>query len=176
MSNETKKTSVHADLAKLEGQIIFNKWVAWILVGLGGIAAGWGLWIFRNDLSSKTDLSSIGSYFQGAVGSLWALAGLMFIYVAFLGQKQQLLLQREAMEFQKTQFDQEQADKAIAALEQSNELLPSGVRFQRPERGAAQADDGSAASFSIDPSDVGAMGFYERGNFGLQANRTHGRL
>jgi hypothetical protein len=129
MSNETKKTSVHADLEKLEGQITFNKRVAWILVGLGGLALGYGLWIFRNDLSSENSLSSIGSYFQGAVGSLWALAGLMFIYVAFLGQKQQLLLQREAMEQQEIQFKQEQANKINESFAQAEELQRQRHQF-----------------------------------------------
>lgn len=102
------KSSVHTELGQLDSRIAFNKRVAWLLVVAGGLAAIWGLWVFRKDLSSETNLSLLGSYFQGAVGSLWALAGLMFIYVAFLGQKQQLLLQREEMEGQETQFQLQQ--------------------------------------------------------------------
>lgn len=71
------------------------------------LAAVWGLWVFHCDSNGSSlleKLSAVGSYFQGAVGSLWALAGLMFIYVAFLGQKQQLLLQRQEMKEQEGQF------------------------------------------------------------------------
>jgi hypothetical protein len=102
------KQSVHEELGQLDSRIAFNKRVAWLLVIGGGLAAVWGLWVFRKDLSSEGNLSSLGSYLQGAVGSLWALAGLMFIYVAFLGQKQQLLLQREEMEGQEIQFQLQQ--------------------------------------------------------------------
>jgi hypothetical protein len=58
----------------------------------------------------------------------------------------------------------------------SGALLPSGVRFQRPERGCDEPHGGRAGSFSIDSPNVGAMGFHECGNAGLQTNRTHGRL
>jgi hypothetical protein len=111
MSNETQKTSIQIDLGELESRITWGKRFAWFLVVCGAIAAAWGLYIIYND---KTDslflekLSFVGSFFQGAVGSLWALAGLMFIYVAFLGQKQQLLLQREEMEGQEKQFQSQQ--------------------------------------------------------------------
>lgn len=131
MAEGNSKSSIHTELGKLEGSITFNKRMAWFFVVLGGLAAIWGLWIYRSDLSSETNLSSLGSYFQGAVGSLWALAGLMFIYVAFLGQKQQLLLQREAMEQQKAQFDQEQNE-----LEQQREqflLQQESIRQQNFE-------------------------------------------
>jgi hypothetical protein len=111
MSNEAQKTYIQTELGNLESRIIWSKRFAWWLVIGGGIAAGWGLWVFYHDSngsSSLEKLSAVGSYFQGAIGSLWTLAGLMFIYVAFLGQKQQLLLQREEMEGQEEQFQLQQ--------------------------------------------------------------------
>jgi len=129
MAEGNSKSSIHVDLEKLEGSITFNKWVAWILVGLGVLAAIWGLVVFQKDLSSEADLSSLGSYFQGSVGSLWALAGLMFIYVAFLGQKQQLLLQREAMDQQKKQFELEQNNKINEMFAQNEEMQRQRQQF-----------------------------------------------
>ena len=111
MTAEDKKTSVHAEIQKLETRISFNKGIAWVFVGAGVLAAIVGFCVFYHDTKDSSlleRLSFYGSYLQGAVGSLWALAGLMFIYVAFLGQKQQLLLQREEMEGQETQFKLQQ--------------------------------------------------------------------
>jgi hypothetical protein len=48
------------------------------------------------------------SFFQGTVASIWALAGLLFIYVAFLGQKQQNLQQYADSLDQQRQFDLQQ--------------------------------------------------------------------
>lgn len=107
MPNGSPKITIHAELENLESRIAWGKRFAWFLVICGAIAAAWGLCVFYHDTTDSSfleKLSAVGSYFQGAVGSLWALAGLMFIYVAFLGQKQQLLLQRQEMEGQEEQF------------------------------------------------------------------------
>jgi hypothetical protein len=107
MSNGPQKITIHAELENLESRITWGKRFAWFLVICGAIAAAWGLCVFYHDTTDSSfleKLSAVGSYFQGAVGSLWALAGLMFIYVAFLGQRQQMLLQREEMEGQEKQF------------------------------------------------------------------------
>lgn len=39
-------------------------------------------------------LNLLGDFMSGTVASIWSLAGLFFIYIAFLGQKQQLLNQQ----------------------------------------------------------------------------------
>ncbi len=44
-------------------------------------------------------LNDFGTFVGGTVASLWSLAGLFFIYVAFLGQKQQLILQQLEIKF-----------------------------------------------------------------------------
>lgn len=44
--------------------------------------------------SNKFGLNLLGDFYGGSVASIWSLAGLFFIYVAFLGQKQQILNQQ----------------------------------------------------------------------------------
>jgi len=88
-------------------------------VALGFIPAIWGLWQFIHLAKSPhtlNDLGDLGSYFQGAVGSLWALAGLMFIYVAFLGQMLQLVKQDEELEAQKRNFALQQFENGFFQL------------------------------------------------------------
>lgn len=73
----------------LDAEIAFYRRMAWRIVFVGFASAGWGIYKLYNDLAA------LGSYLQGASGSLFALAGLIFIYVAFLGQKQQVIIQNE---------------------------------------------------------------------------------
>lgn len=63
-----------------------------VLTGL--VIALIGLLIFLCSDSKNYSLNLLGDFYGGTVASLWSLAGLFFIYVAFLGQKQQLLNQQ----------------------------------------------------------------------------------
>jgi hypothetical protein len=143
MSNESPKITIHAELENLESRIAWGKRFAWFLVICGAIAAAWGLCVFYHDTTDSSfleKLSAVGSYFQGAVGSLWALAGLMFIYVAFLGQKQQMLLQREEMEGQEEQFRLQQESIARQGFESAFFQL---LTFHNQNVSQMRADAGS---------------------------------
>ena len=97
--------------ADLERKISFCTSVAWLCVMLGAAAALAGFLVFLGKDEPGTwlaKLSLLGSYLQGAVASIWSLAGLLFIYVAFLGQRQQLLGQDLELQHQKQQFEAQQ--------------------------------------------------------------------
>jgi hypothetical protein len=80
--------------------------VAWTLVIIGFIIGAAGVWEVYCDTGkfSLSNLSSLGSYLQGTVASVWSLAGFLLIYVTFLAQKRQLLQQDAELEDQKKQF------------------------------------------------------------------------
>lgn len=82
-------------VSKLESSIkTYTNW-AWTFVGIGFLIGVFGLIIFVcRGQDSDYSLSLLGDFYGGTVASLWSLAGLFFIYVAFLGQKQQLLNQQ----------------------------------------------------------------------------------
>jgi hypothetical protein len=92
-----------------EGKIKVFTAVAWFCVILGFLAIIPGVCRLVSDSHAAksqiklSDLSSFGSYLQGAVQSLWSLAAFLFIYVAFLGQKQQLKLQSEQFDIEQRQ-------------------------------------------------------------------------
>lgn len=73
-----------------------TKWpivLAWLFVGAG-------LVLFVHGLVSQWPIeepNEFGDYVGGAVGSIWALAGLLFIYAAFRGQMAQLRLQQKEL-------------------------------------------------------------------------------
>lgn len=64
---------------------------AWILVGIG---VGIGLYGIFLSAVPAYGLGEIGEFVGGTAGSLWALAGLFFIYAAFVGQQEELVYQR----------------------------------------------------------------------------------
>jgi len=104
--------------------------VAWICVIVGFLVAVPGVWLFWREMHGGTgtasplgNLSSLGSYLQGAVQSLWSLAAFLFIYVAFLGQKQQLKLQSE-------QFEIEQRRQEEQIKQQQGELEDQRLQFK----------------------------------------------
>lgn len=80
--------------------------VAWVFVFVGFLAAGYGIYKCFKDSQGfgLNNLGLIGSFFQGSVASIWSLAGLMFIYVAFLEQRKQVTQQDAELEAQKQQF------------------------------------------------------------------------
>lgn len=91
-NEERKKTS---EELKLEADISkFTKW-GWgfVIVGILFFIVGWVPFLYETEYG----FNELGSYLGGTVGSLWALAGLFFIYVAFLGQKVEMLYQREEL-------------------------------------------------------------------------------
>mgnify|MGYP005749776779 CR=1 FL=1 len=92
---EQRQSEIGSDLSDLESKIsYYTKW-AWGFVWAGIVL---GLLSIPYFISFNTDkgfaFNLLGDFLGGSVASLWALAGLYFIYVAFLGQKQQLLNQQ----------------------------------------------------------------------------------
>jgi hypothetical protein len=84
------------DYKKLEWEIKQFKWIAsaLVIVGLFAFAIGAGSVLMTGE--SKW-AQSLGDFSGGVVASFWSLAGIMLVYIAFIGQKQQLMLQEEEL-------------------------------------------------------------------------------
>lgn len=92
---DIKKQLLEPLINELESKVKkFTNW-AWTFVYIGIAIFIFGIcnYIFPNILEKLT-LNELGDFFAGSVASTWSLAGLFFIYVAFLGQKQQLVNQQ----------------------------------------------------------------------------------
>jgi hypothetical protein len=95
-SNRINKKSYknQIQIESLEKQIKkFSGW-AWGFVIGGFIVGVIGVLSYFCGEIKEYNLNLLGDFFGGTVASLWSLAGLFFIYVAFLGQRQQLLHQQ----------------------------------------------------------------------------------
>lgn len=92
---ETDRNAVTlAQLGGIELQIRYFSLGAFLLVMSG---VGIGVWATYQFTLSADDLSKLGDFFAGTVAALWSLAGLLLIYVAFLGQRRQILHQEEEL-------------------------------------------------------------------------------
>src|SRR5689334_18875424 len=88
-----RQQRIEKRLERIEGLTVNCIDGACALVGLGFMAGLWAYLTFRNHLITLEEFGAFGSYLQGAVGSLWSLAWVLFIFAAFLAQKQQLIQQ-----------------------------------------------------------------------------------
>lgn len=86
----------------VQRKITLFSWIAWIAVIVGFLLFVIGGYFFFNpSCSIQLSLNELGDYLAGAVGGFWALAGLFFIYVAFLGQMLQLRTQKLELKYSK---------------------------------------------------------------------------
>jgi len=92
---ENRQIEIDKELNQLIIQIKkYTDW-AWRFVWFGaGIALLSIIVFYCKNTELGFGLNLLGDFMSGTVASIWSLAGLFFIYVAFLGQKQQLLNQQ----------------------------------------------------------------------------------
>lgn len=99
---ELDQNRVSKEIDQIDEKIdLFNK-IGWGLIYLGVIIALSGLVIILN--KSQIKLSEIGDFMGGTVATCWSLSGLFFIYVAFLGQQKQMLLQNLDIKFNRIEL------------------------------------------------------------------------
>lgn len=74
--------------------------IAWLLVAIGIVFFLFGFvdtfYFYDQEI---IELNHLGDYVGGVVASLWSLAGLLFIYIAFLGQREQIINQQLELRF-----------------------------------------------------------------------------
>lgn len=90
-----KNDEYNEQILKLDKDIKTYTCWAWSFVVGGFIVGILGVFLYCTRCSNESfGLNLLGDFYGGSVASIWSLAGLFFIYVAFLGQKQQLLNQQ----------------------------------------------------------------------------------
>ncbi|MEL7249909.1 MAG: hypothetical protein AAFY76_26505 [Cyanobacteria bacterium J06649_11] len=119
--NKVRETK---EYRRLEEEITAFKRIAWGLVVVGGFALAAGLGALLSGQHSW--IQAAGDFSGGLVASFWSLAGIMFVYIAFLGQRQQLMLQEEELRLSR---------KELAATRK--ELKGQKVQLQEQSKTAA---------------------------------------
>ena len=92
---EERENKIGTELSTLDAQIKKYIFWAWGFVIGGGIVSVFAIaWYLCRNAEKGFGINQLGDFMAGTVAALWSLAGLFFIYIAFLGQKQQLLNQQ----------------------------------------------------------------------------------
>lgn len=115
---EIRQRKIESELEGLAKKIKkFTSW-AWVFVWFGVAIGALSIIIFyfKNN-EGGFGLNLLGDFMSGTVASIWSLAGLFFIYVAFLGQKQQLLNQQLEIMFSQLEVKYTRLELAGQKLE-----------------------------------------------------------
>jgi Putative phage abortive infection protein len=107
MSTELTNPELMDQEKRLKTQIWWCLRIAWacVLVGIMTVLYGVVYYYYRPHVGGDLNaLGTLGSYLQGATGSCFALAGILLIYVAFLGQRLQLICQQGELKHQREQL------------------------------------------------------------------------
>jgi hypothetical protein len=92
-------------------KLIISTWGAYVCVVLGiavAIPPVVILYHEKVDRFTLSNFSSLGSYWQGSVASLFSLGAFLLIYATFLAQQKQIAQQDQELEDQKHQFQLQQ--------------------------------------------------------------------
>lgn len=100
----------------LEQQITLFTWFAFILVAGASVASTIGI---CHAVCGILTLGELGNYLSGAVGAPFSLAGLLFVYIAFLGQKRQSLTQDKQIAQTTHQLTIDRLDTELLNIEQT---------------------------------------------------------
>jgi hypothetical protein len=101
---------------------------ALLLVAIGGFEWRQGYEaFFGTGKPTLGDWGNYGSFLQGTTATLWSLAGLLIIFVAFLAQKQQLTLQQR-------QFEQQSFENHFFQLLSLHNSIVEDIREKDDER------------------------------------------
>ncbi len=119
---KTKKKRIKSQVKKLKKDIKLYTGVAWFLVVLGLLILFIStIYFFRienlKEPNNDFNLNELGDFLSGSVAAIWSLAGLLFVYVAFLGQKQQLLQQQLEILFNQFELKQNRLELKNQRLE-----------------------------------------------------------
>ncbi len=101
--------------------------IAWFLIGLGVAISIFGIYQFCNS-EPQMGMHELGDFIGGTAGSIWALAGLLFIYVAFLGQKEQMQNQQVEMKMQREELALAREEYAGQRKQMEEQSLTSALQ------------------------------------------------
>jgi hypothetical protein len=91
---EKEELELSHQVKALDKKITVFNYIGWIAIILGVILGIVGvIYLLNKQGLDDLKLNELGDFLGGTVASMWSLAGLFFIYVAFLGQQKQMLLQ-----------------------------------------------------------------------------------
>lgn len=123
---EQHRRATEGSKRKLRRNREFATVLAFALGVLGVIIYSWAVL----DIGKAGTLSSLGDFIAGTVGPLWALAGVLLVYVAFLGQQQQALAQEQQILDTQRDARRQQFESAFFQLLNLHNEIVHGLRVE----------------------------------------------
>lgn len=107
---------------KLDNYIKWLKWISLVLVIMGFSC----IFVvqYQNTYVHPMQWNEVGDFLGGTMVGIWSLAGLILIYVAFLGQKQQMIYQQQELKLNRDDLELNRQE-----IQQTNTTL----KLQRKE-------------------------------------------
>ncbi|RJE71495.1 putative phage abortive infection protein [Reichenbachiella sp. MSK19-1] len=129
---QERQLHIETEINELSSNIKkYTNW-AWIFVWIGAAVSLFALLFYLcKNTESGFGLNLLGDFMAGTVASIWSLAGLFFIYVAFLGQKQQLLNQQ--LEIMYSQLEVKYTRLELAGQKEEMAIQNSTLKQQKTE-------------------------------------------
>ncbi|HEU0055193.1 MAG TPA: putative phage abortive infection protein [Longimicrobium sp.] len=116
---------MRAEISALESQ---SRWLIRVSICVLVLGAGIATWAIFWFALTPDDLDRLGSFLSGTVVGMWSLAGVLLVYVAFLGQRRQILNQEE--EIRLNRLELKATRKELAGQRVQLELQNSIFRAQ----------------------------------------------
>ncbi|WP_114747929.1 hypothetical protein [Pleomorphovibrio marinus] len=91
------KKDLEPERIKLENSITLYKRLAWVAIGVACLSILFLIGINFFVASDYLTLNETGTYIGGVAGALFGLAGVFLVYIAFLGQRLQMLFQQQEL-------------------------------------------------------------------------------
>lgn len=122
---ENEIDEINLAIIELDKRINSFTKFAWVLVWFGATIFILGFILYFFNCINLNKLNELGDFYSGTVTSLWSLSALFFIYVAFLGQKQQL--NKQSIEIMQNQIElrmnREEQQNQRKEMKKHNETL-----------------------------------------------------
>lgn len=148
----------------LEGNITFYTRFGWgfVICAIFPLAYAFKIVVWDNQYWQESDL---GTFIGGVSGTFAALAGIFFIYVAFLGQRLQILFQKQELEMNRQELKETREE--IKGQKEQLELQNKQFQIQSFESTFFRLTDYYKSQvlnyFSPYDNDLGALGnFFEK--------------
>jgi len=126
---EIRENEINEEIKQLNKKVSMFTNVSWgfVIIGFIILFIGCGLLAY----GQFKGFHEFGDFIGGSVGSIWSLAGLFFVYVAFLGQKQSILNQQ--IEILYNQEELRATRKELAGQKEQMELQNATLKQQQFE-------------------------------------------
>lgn len=96
-----RSPATQAQLSTIDRQV---RWMSRTAVVLGAVGGALAVWAISTVGFAATNLGTLGTLLAGTVAPVWSLAGLVLIYLAFLGQRRQIVVQEEGIDLNRQEL------------------------------------------------------------------------